>query len=219
MYIKNKTAAIIFKIAILVLGLWGLLDGAGILDGHYSTNFPHMFTNVSNMFNWLYFACAVVCMLTRSGDDERVFAPLFKYTATISLMVTMLIAHFMLFGDMIKDGHVVTHLVLLHYLVPIMTLLDWLLFDPKGKMPVWGPFSWISLAVGYLAFVQVGVGVFGLCMGGGNTADISRYPYTFLDPAIAGAGGVAGFSAAMIAAFILLGFILCAIDRAMGKGK
>ncbi len=125
----------------------------------------------------------------------------------------------MLFGDMFKGGHIVRHLVLLHYLVPIMTLLDWLLFDPKGRMPAWGPFTWISLAVGYLAFVQVGVGVFGLYMGGGNTADISRYPYTFLDPTIAGAGGVAGFSAAMVAAFIVLGFILYAIDRALGRGK
>ncbi len=79
MYIKNKAAAMIWRIALLALSLFGLLDGAGIVKGHYSSNFPHMFTNVSNMFNWLYCACALIYMIKRSGDQEdRVFAPLFK---------------------------------------------------------------------------------------------------------------------------------------------
>ena len=100
-----------------------------------------------------------------------------------------------------------------------MALLDWLLFDEKGRMPTWGPFAWVSLAVAYLAFTMVAVGVFGIYMGGGTTADITPYPYDFLDPAIAGTGGVIGFCGGMIVAFIVLGYVLLGVDQLMGRRK
>lgn len=218
MRIANRDFSIVWKIAILVFGLWGLLDGSGILAGNYTSNFPHMFTNISNIFACGYFACAVVHMIrNKDAKDEDTFAPFFKYTATISLLVTMIIGHAMLFHALVQDGHIVWHLIVMHYVVPIMTLLDWLLFDKKGKMPAWGPLTWVSLALGYLAFSMIAVGVFGVYMGGGTTADITAYPYTFLDPAIVGTGGVFGFCAAMVILFIILGYILYGLDRWMGR--
>jgi hypothetical protein len=176
-----------------------------------------MFTNVSNLFAWAYFLLAVVWLVRNREDDATTFAPVAKYTATISLLVTMLIAHFMLFDAMFKDGQLVLHLVALHYVVPIMTLLDWVLFDEKGKMPVWGPFAWMSLVVGYLAVVMIGAGPLGLYLGGGTTGDVTRYPYTFLDPGIAGVGGVAAFCGVMLVAFVVLGYVLFGIDRLLGR--
>ena len=218
MRIRSKTASIIWKVALLIVATYGLLDGAGLLTGTYDTNFPHMFTNVSNLFAWVYFLLAIVWLVSNRNNENAVtFAPVAKYTATISLLVTMLIAHFMLFDAMFKDGQLVWHLVALHYIVPIMTLLDWALFDEKGCMPVWGPFAWLSLVVVYLAVVMVGAGPMGLFLGGGTTADVSRYPYTFLDPGISGVGGVAAFCGGMLVAFIALGFMLFGIDRLLGK--
>ena len=218
MNIRNTRASIVWKVVLIAFGCYGLLDGAGILAGGYDANFPHMFTNISNLFALLYFLCAVI-WLAGHRDDQQVatFAPQAKYTATISLLVTMLIAHFMLFDAMFRDGKLVMHLVALHYVVPLMTLFDWALFDEKGKMPVWGPFAWLSLVAAYLVFVMVGVGVFGLYLGGGTTADISSYPYTFLDPAISGVGGVALFCGAMLVAFIVLGYLLWGIDHLLGR--
>ena len=221
-----------WKGALLFFGAWGLLDGSGILKGKYTPNFPHMFTNVSNLFAWGYFALALLKLARQEHAQERtrkmktglkgtaeagVFAPTAKYTATISLLVTMLIAHFMLFDAMFKDGHIVLHLVWMHYVVPCMALLDWLFFDEKGKMPLWGPFAWMSLVVGYLVFTFVAVGVFDVYMGGGTTEEVTKYPYTFLDPAIAGPGGVASFCGAMLAAFLLLGYVLYGADRLLAR--
>ncbi|MBP3883775.1 MAG: Pr6Pr family membrane protein [Olsenella sp.] len=118
---------------------------------------------------------------------------------------------------MFKDGQLVWHLVALHYVVPIMALLDWLLFDEKGKMVAWGPIAWLSLAAAYLVVVMIGAGPLGLDLGGGTTAGITRYPYTFLDPAISGVGGVALFIAAMIVAFVVLGYLIFAIDKILGR--
>lgn len=218
MRIKSKMASIGWKVVLLLTGAYGLLDGAGVLAGAYEANFPHMFTNVSNLFAWGYFLLATI-WLVRNRNDEgaETFAPVAKYTATISLLVTMLIAHFMLFDAMFRDGQLVWHLVALHYVVPIMTLLDWLLFDEKGNMPMWGPIAWMSLVLAYLAVVMVGAGPLGLYMGGGTTADVSRYPYTFLDPGISGVGGVAAFCGAMLVAFVALGYVLFGADRLLAK--
>lgn len=219
MMIRNKCFSIGWKVVLLVAGAYGLLDGSGILAGAYTENFPHMFTNVSNMFAWGYFLLATLWLLRRGGDDEATtFAPLAKYTATVSLIATMLIAHFMLFDAMFQGGRLVWHLVVLHYVVPIMTLLDWALFDKKGHMPVWGPFAWTSLLLGYFVFVMVAVGMFGLYMGGGTTGGVTAYPYTFLDPAIAGVGGVVGFAGAVTVGVVVLGYVLFGLDRLLARG-
>lgn len=221
MRIKNRKLSILWKVILLAFGLWGLLDGAGIFAGHYRKNFPHMFTNISNAAAWIYFICALVRQVGKrkkeKGESGEVFAPTLKYTVTVSLLVTMLIGHFMVFDAMFQNGHIVWHLVILHYIVPVMALLDWLLFDEKGRMPVWGPFAWVSLALAYLVFTMIGVGVFGIYMGGGTTAELTRYPYVFLDSAIVGTGAVAGFCAAMLAGFIVLGYIMFGVDRLMNR--
>ena len=214
----SKTFSIIWKLALIACAIYGLLDGSGILAGSYKEGFPHMFTNVSNIFALGYFSCAAVWLTKNINDDAAItLAPTAKYTVTISLLVTMLIAHFMLFDAMFQDGDLVFHLVVLHYIVPLMALLDWALFDVKGKLPIWGPFAWLSLVAAYLAFTMIAVGVFGIYMGGGTTADISMYPYTFLDPGISGVEGVVGFCGAMLVAFIVLGYVLWAIDRLLGR--
>ena len=218
MRIESRTFSIVWKVVLVCLCAWGLLDGSGILAGHYEDGFPRMFTNVSNIAALIYFVCAIVWLVRRRDDEDAVtFAPQAKYTAMVSLLVTMLIAHFMLFDAMFRDGQVVMHLVVLHYVVPIMTILDWLLFDVKGKMPMWGPFAWLSLVLVYLVVIMVAAGPLGLYMGGGTTANISRYPYTFLDPGISGVGGVVGFCAVMLVAFIALGFAIVGIDRLMAR--
>ena len=217
MCIRNKTASVIWKFVLVAFATYGLLDGAGILAGTYHRGFPHMFTNVSNIFAWGYFLVAAIQLVASKSNRTKVFAPQAKYTAMISLLVTALIAHFMLFDAMFKDGQLVWHLVILHYVVPIMAVLDWLLFDEKGKMAVWGPFTWLSLAVAYVIVVMIGAGPLGLDLGGGTTAGITRYPYTFLDPAISGAGGVALFIGAMLVAFVALGYLFFGIDRILGR--
>lgn len=218
MRIRNRTVSVVWKVLLLLIGAWGLLDGSGVLSGHYDTAFPYMFTNISNMFAWGYFLGAVVWTVRHREDPApHTFAPVIKYTATISLLVTMIIGHVMLFNALFQDGHIVWHLIVLHYVMPIMTLADWLFFDEKGKMPTWGPLAWLSLVLAYLVLTMLAVGVFGLYMGGGTTKDVTRYPYTFLDPAISGVGGVALFCGAMLVLFIVLGYLLFGVDRLLGR--
>lgn len=70
MRIKGKALSIAWKVVLLAFGAWGLLDGAGILAGQYQSGFPHMFTNVSNLFAWGYFACAVAWLARHRDEGE-----------------------------------------------------------------------------------------------------------------------------------------------------
>lgn len=91
-----KTASVLWKFVLVAIATYGLLDGAGILAGTYHTEFPHMFTNVSNIFAWGYFLIAAIRLAASEDDETKVFAPQAKYTAMISLLITALIAHFKL---------------------------------------------------------------------------------------------------------------------------
>ena len=218
MSIKNRWISFFWKVVLVGAATFGLLGGSGVLAGTYSPAFPHMFTNISNMAACAYFLVGAVCVAIGRGEPGRPVLPKVKYTVTISLLATMLIAHFMLFGTLFDaEGKVIAHMLCLHYVVPIMSLLDWLLFDEKGRMGAKDPLIWPSLLVGYAIFTFVYVGVFGGYMGGGTTADITRYPYTFLDPAISTPAGVAGFVAAMVVAFVALGYAIFGVDRLLGR--
>ena len=217
MSIRNKWLSVLWKIATVAVGTFGLLGGSGVLAGAYSPCFPHMFTNLSNMAVCLYFLAAAVAVCA-GRDVARPMLPQVKYTLTMSILVTMLIAHFMLFDTLMdSSGRVIPHMLCLHYIVPIMTLGDWLLFDEKGRMRAWGPLVWPSFLLGYAVFTLVFVGVFGGYMGGGTTADITRYPYTFLDPALSGWTGVAAFIGVVTIAVVVLGYVIFGLDRLLAR--
>ena len=79
------------------------------------------------------------------------------------------------------------------------------------------PHSPSGFAAAYLIVVMIGVGPLDLDLGGGTTAGVTKYPYTFLDPAISGVDGVAIFIGAMVVTFVVLGYLIFAVDRALGR--
>ncbi len=59
----------------------------------------------------------------------------------MGITVTWLVAHFIL-GSFTMGASLRVSIRLVHYVVPIMTLLDWLLFDEKGRMRATSPLLW-----------------------------------------------------------------------------
>ena len=63
--------------------------------------------------------------------------PRLKGTITMSITVTFLIYHFLLSGGYENRADIIRSTIL-HYIVPIMTIADYILFDKKGiyKIPI-----------------------------------------------------------------------------------
>ncbi|WP_080799434.1 Pr6Pr family membrane protein [Arabiibacter massiliensis] len=214
MRIRNRTASIAFKCLIVVVGGLALLEQLGLFAGAFKPRFFFYFTNLSNVAAVAYFAAALVHLARNRGDDA-VWAPAFKYAAMMAVTVTWLVAHFLLGGGLIMpDGTFSFSVLALHYLVPIACILDWLLFDEKGRMSLAGPLVWMAFPLAYLAYALGMVGLLGVNMG---PKAGSRYPYPFIDVDANGVGGVAVTVVALVAAFIALGYAYVALDRLLAR--
>ncbi|MBX7258140.1 MAG: Pr6Pr family membrane protein [Candidatus Hydrogenedentes bacterium] len=94
---------------------------------------------------------------------------------------------------------------LLHIVVPIMAVADWLLFDARRRYRWRYAVIWIAYPVVYLIFV----------LSRGVLFPGTKYPYPFLDVARIGYHGVASNGAIYGLAFVLLGLAIVAIDRTL----
>ena len=213
MHVRSRTASIVWKACIVASGIVGLAMTSGLLDGTFDLRFLCMFTNLSNIAVAVYFICALVAL---SHDKDLVtYAHIPKMVVTMGITLTFLIAHFMLSGMLTWGGTLHVDMLLLHYVVPIMTILDWVLFDEKGLMGRKEPLIWTVEPLVYLAAVEVLVNVFGISVGGGMGD--SRYPYPFLDATSLNWPTVIGFILAVFVAFIALGSAWVALDRHLAK--
>ncbi len=98
---------------------------------------------------------------------------------------------------------------ILHTVMPIAFVLDWLLFVPKGRLRWIDPVKWLAYPLAYGVFTVI------------HGQIIGWYPYWFIDIGALGWGRAVANFAALLAFFLVLGLIVAALDRALsalGKG-
>lgn len=97
--------------------------------------------------------------------------------------------------------------VLMHDVIPVLYIIFWLIFVPKGSLDWKDPLRWLLFPLGYLIYTLL------------RGAITHWYPYPFVD------AGTLGYARAGINilglsfAFLIMGLILTAIDKIMGKGQ
>lgn len=95
--------------------------------------------------------------------------------------------------------------VALHYVMPALYLIEWLFFTPKGYLRWHDALRWLVFPLGFAAWALFWGAVFGF------------YPYPFLDVAKLGYPQVLLNSVFMAIGFLVIGLLLVAIDRRLGK--
>ena len=215
MYIKNAIVAIIYRISLVFVAGYGLADGFGILAGGLDFCQFAYFTDVSNILCFLYFLVAIVygVVCPRRSDDQQVFLPRVKGAVTLSISITLFVNHFMLSGTpfLVTDGHFDLANLLAHYLVPIMVILDLILFDRKGGMRPIDPVLYALIPFTYLLYTFVRAKV------GGPIEDGQYYPYPFLDVSVFGVATVARNIAVLSLGFFAVAYAGYAVDRIIGR--
>ncbi|AGZ45690.1 Pr6Pr family membrane protein [Actinoplanes friuliensis] len=94
---------------------------------------------------------------------------------------------------------------LLHTVVPLLAVLDWILFDERGRFRWRYALYWLAFPLGYLAFALI------------RGLIVHRYPYPFIDVRELGYDGVAISATGFALAFWLLGLLFVAIDRGSAR--
>jgi hypothetical protein len=96
---------------------------------------------------------------------------------------------------------------LLHDVIPILYLLYWFIFVPKGTLQWRGLLWWLIYPLVYLIYSIIRGAVTG------------RYPYPFLEVNKLGAQKVTITCLVMMLGFVGIGLIIIALDRIIGRNK
>jgi energy-converting hydrogenase Eha subunit C len=201
--------SLIFRGAYVLLSGGALLSWLGITGDNGTLEDIVFYTTQSNLLCYVFFLWYFIYGIAKSDNNAPANpAPRIKGAITLSILVTGII-----FVVLPGPSYVGAASKILHYVCPIMVLMDYLLFDVKGKYRRFEPFLWLVIPMAYVIFSQLR-GAYG----GNITGTESSYPYPFLDPTPAGAGsGMILYVGIMLAGFLMLGYVIFMIDRAMSK--
>ena len=207
-------SAIIFAAAVYGLFLGGCMKNPG-----HSRNLFSYYTNLSNIAVLVYQLCVLGSFLApNSSFYFAVRSPVLQYTIANTITMTFLVYHFILFPaikkkkealtDAEKSGGVITpNNLCVHYIVPLASLLFWLLFGSK-ELPFWCVFAWLAVPAGYSLYIllraALGINIY---------EKDTPYPYFFIDRNLIGTKRFIQNIALSLAAFFVLGLITYGISR------
>jgi hypothetical protein len=165
-----------------------------IQRGYSGVNFFSFFTNLTNLFSAIVLVTGAINLIRRKDStptDEIVRGSATVSIAIVGIVFGLLLRH--LDNDMIPWTNSVVH-----YLMPVVMVLDWLLQPPQSRLLLKHIWFWLIYPITYLIYSLI------------HGAATNWYPYWFIDPNISPGGwtGVALFAAAITIGFILVSFTL-----------
>lgn len=214
MLATNKTAAFWYRLMLGLIGWVAIIlqyalmvsdNAAG--TGHplmeASLNFFSYYTVLTNL------AVAVSMTILIISPDSGLgiwFARVGGQTALAgNMLVLSLIYHTILAQLWAPQGWNMVADQLLHTIVPILYLIYWVLFVPKGHLSWIAPVTWLLYPLLYLLYTLF------------RGSFVHWYPYPFVDVNKLGYDGVLQNSGILLFCFLLLLYLLVVLDRWMGR--
>jgi hypothetical protein len=94
---------------------------------------------------------------------------------------------------------------IMHYAAPIIAVVDWVVFVPRGQTRWRHALWWVALPLAYAVYTLA------------HGAATGFYPYPFVDAAALGLDTVVGHMALILVGFLVLGLSVVLIDRVEGR--
>jgi hypothetical protein len=182
--------ALIFSLA---LGLAGP-DAAGDVLGRFVSSFTIM-TN----------ALAALAFTAVAADPERIDRTQFIGAVAVYLFIVALVYFAEFHGALETTGIGAIPDAAIHDVVPLLFLVFWAAFTPKGRLTWRAPFLWLAFPLAYLAFTLTRGALTGI------------YSYPFLDAAALGYARVAVNGFVLMAVYLVAGGLLVLADCALSR--
>lgn len=219
MLVVSRRAALAYRIVWTLVTVLAVGRVCGLLTGSWSPGAFNYFTVQSNVLVLVWAAAQTV----RTAVDLRRDGPRGASTVsargtgyvTMAILTTMIVYCVLLAPTAFTMGGAggvlaLTNL-LVHVVVPLLAIGDYLLFGPKGTFRVLDPPRWALVPYAYLVFAFVRAEVGGPLPGGG------QYPYPFMDVDALGWGTVVVNLVIITVALEVVAFALFWADRALGQ--
>lgn len=197
----KAVAALRSGIGLLVLAAVGTQLVLHVRSGYNIVNFFSYFTNLSNLF------AAVVLLMGGLATFSRREAPadLARAIALVNMAVVGVVFAILLRNVDLGDLRPWVNTVL-HYLMPCVVVIDWLLLPPKARLGLKPLLLVLVFPVLYIGYVLV------------RGSLVNWYPYPFLNPLnVGGYGGVAMYVVGIALAFVVATGALLAVGNRLGR--
>lgn len=236
---KNIMIKLFLRSIIVVIIGWGLFISLFSAFGSFQFWQLLYYTNLSNLAVMLLFIYLIIHDL-RSIDKQKTVAhssknhipcsTRLKVALTWAISITGIVWHTLLapFFDqlLLKGGNTIDALPptfsmtqfilsisLLHTWSPLLVFLDWLIFNPKGKISLYAPLTWLQIPALYLAFICIWVDAVGPV----NEHLYINYPYPFIDFSTYPATQICANIGIITIGMTVLGYLYWGIDRLLLK--
>jgi hypothetical protein len=177
---------------------------------------------MSNLLGMAWSLYALIVTLVSIGKyDRRASAsvcPRLGAGVALAILVTLLIYLTILAPASFTQGSGYQPFTLtddlVHIVVPLLLIGDWLIFADKGVLRWWDPLWWALIPYAYAAYALIRpVFTSAQWPGGGH------YPYQFLDVEHIGWGGVAVNILVLTVVIEAIAFLMVALDRRLAVLK
>ncbi len=186
---------------------FGLLTLAAIVTqlsiqiqlGFSIVNFFSYFTNLSNIFALVVLLVGALFLI-----QHRETTPTFDLVRGASVVGMALVG--IVFGVLLTGEDLGSLLpwvnFVLHYVMPVVMVLDWLILPPNTRLTFAKTWIWLIFPFLYLVYSLIRGSIVGF------------YPYPFFNPAKSGGyGGVALYCVAILVAFLILIWLIMLIGN------
>ena len=212
--IKNRTTQIIFQSFYCAIGLIGIIASLGVFDDiiNLRWDFYVHFTNISNYLCFAIVLAELSQSAKKNNDSYVTTAPFLKFIGVLAILLTFLVFNFLLAGQPDRDPQANWRIssISFHVILPIMYVIDWLLFYEHKKTRWFWPLTSVIFPLLYVAFVYIRAAIMSF-----NPEVPYLYPYFFLNLDNLGVAGVAKWVVILFAGFITLGYIFYGIDKSI----
>jgi hypothetical protein len=191
---EKPLAGIRLAAGLLTLGAISLQLFDSIAKGRDVANFFSFFTIQSNLLVALLLVMVGLYVLL--GKSGRSVAYL-RGALTLYMTMTGIIYVLLLSGyEQGLQTTIPAVNVVLHYIMPAVVLLDWLIFPPQKRLSFQKALVWLVYPMLYLAYSLIR-GIF-----------VNWYPYPFIDPVASGWPNLIGISLVIALGSLLLTWAL-----------
>lgn len=191
-----------FKFLITLVSLLGLILNFKLLTVGGALIY---YTIQSNLLCFLVYFVIMILYIFKKFEKNNIYY-IMKGMATMAMAITMVVFQLFLSNTPTYQNHEIISMVV-HLFVPLLAILDYIIFDEKGHLKKSYPFMWTATLIFYLVFDIIYVSL------GGKYNNNCNYPYFFLSIDKFGYMGVAINCIIIYILFLLFGLCIQIIDQ------
>lgn len=204
------TLSFLFKLFIFSLSALGVF--LTVRDAAYPIEALGYFTTIINIFSALFYALFIIELVLRK--TPRPWLRFLKQSLMVYLVTTMLVYSFILIPYIIEEQ--INYQIfsskdlLIHYVVPISVLVDYVWFEEKGKIKSFYAFANVWNIIFYVMYLSLYISLGGRFHSGNN---LSIYPYFFLNIEQIGLIPVVLICLSILIVVVFVGWVIYMIDQ------